>query len=487
MRENKPVEIGQKALSILVELARANGQPVSKALLFESCWPNQIVEDGNLTVQIAALRKLLGQTDDGLDWIVTVPRVGYRLIKRDAPKEVRIISPRRQTIAVLPFANLSAEPANGYFATGLAAEITSALARYKSLTVLSGTEDLANTDNRQRAASLGVNYLVEGSVMRSGEKLRIVVSLIDGVTGAVSWNQRFDADMADVFEVQDMIAATVASHVEPAISSREIEAARRKSLLNMSAYDLYLRAQQLELEGTPETMAEAFRLLQQALALDPDNARATGLMCELMIASVAAGMPSLSGDDRTLGEHCARRCIELADCDARDMARAASALLHITRDLPGTLAIAERAYKLNPNDWEVANVAATVQLHGGDLDVAFERYSRAVQLGPTHAVQRFSLTGLAHLMILRGQYDKAIAYASEALAVSSGFSITFWMLIAANAHLGRMDVAHHWLGVLQEKWPGVNLAMIREGQPRFMLERIEPVLAGLRLAEMKKK
>ena len=482
-REGKPIGIGQRALAVLWELAKAGGEPVSKSRLLEACWPNMTIEEGNLTVQIAALRKVLGQTDEGLDWIVTVPRVGYRLPKKEVPKPIATrVQSKSRSIAVLPFRNLSADQNNDYFAASLAAEITGALARYKSLSV-----HLADStgDGAPHALELGLSYLVKGSTMRSGDKLRVVVNLIEGSSNEVVWNHRFDATMADIFAVQDTIAATVAARVEPAISDQEFERLRRTSPVNLSAYDLYLKALHLHSRGHYAAQKEAFGLLQQALQLDPDNVLSISLTCGVLAHSIAMGGAILTADHLRLAEHYARRSIELADGNARIMARAALALQGCN-EYHTALAIAETAYSLNPNDWLVAAIEAIVKLHCGDLDLAIERFTLANRQGPAGSASRFALTGLAHAMILRGRYQEAIGWADKSMAASSGFAATYWMLIAANAHLGRLDIARKWLGLLLEKWPGVTVATIRAGQPSFNPERIEPILEGLAKADLPK-
>jgi TolB-like protein/DNA-binding winged helix-turn-helix (wHTH) protein len=482
-RDGKPIEIGQKALSILWELAKADGRSVSKSKLLETCWPKQIVEESNLSVQIAALRKALGQTDQGLDWIVTVPRVGYRLPRNDAtPEPAGEGVLRKRMIAIFPFRNLSGNSAHDYVASGLTADVTNALARYKSLTVFPTVAD--ESPAKVRAEKLNVSHLVEGAVMISGDKLRIVVSLIDGAEGAVVWNQRFDANMADIFAVQDTIAATVAAHVEPAISEQEVEQVRRKVKPSSTVNDLYLRAQHLLNDSREDTIREAYRLLQQAMAQDPRDARLAGAMCEVFTNAYGTGLFVLTEDDRRWGEYYARLSIALSEGDGHAMSLGATALLHMSDDDMGALAAAETAYQSNPNDYQVANIAGTVHLLCGDLDVAVARYSLAISQGPADFHSRFARTGLAHALIIRGEFQKAVEVASDSLAASNGFAATYWMLIAANAHLGRMEAAKRFLGMLLERWPNSTLKLVRAGQPRFKPERVDPILEGLAKAGM---
>jgi adenylate cyclase len=223
-------------------------------------------------------------------------------------------------------------------------------------------------------------------------------------------------------------------------------------------------------------------LLTQALQHDANDVLATGQMCNLLNFTVSQGMKSLTDDDRKWGEHYARRTIELAGDDARNLVQGASGLLHMSKDAEGALAAAESAYALNPNDWQVAAMSATVHMLCGDLDKAVARYSLAVRHGATGVASRYSLTGLAHAMIILGEYEKANEWANGSMTASNSFPATYWMLTAANARLGRMETAGMWLAALLAKWPGATIASIRAGQPKFKPERVEPILEGLAMA-----
>lgn len=228
-REGRPMAIGQKGALLLAALAAAGGKAVSKAALMECGWPGLAVEEGNLTVQIAALRKALGQRSDGSEWIVTIPRLGYRLALESA---VAADDPHPPAVAVLPFVNLGAGAEQDYFADGVAAEIITALARFRSFSVVSRSSSFAykgrTVDIRQAASELGVRYLLEGSVRRDGERIRLDVQLIDGVTAGHLWAERFEDVIGHIFDFQDLITERVASTVEPSIEIAEMQRSRRE-------------------------------------------------------------------------------------------------------------------------------------------------------------------------------------------------------------------------------------------------------------------
>ena len=245
-RDGEFVSVGQRGIALLSALLRADGKPVSKAELMEQVWPGMIVEEGNLTVQIAALRKLLGTSPGGHDWITTVPRIGYRLLRMEAPMAVKAEPAVLPSLAALPFQNLSGDPEQEYFADGVVEDIITALSRFKSFAVIARNSSFIykgrSVDVRQVASELGVRYVLEGSVRRAGERLRISAQLIDGSTGAQLWAQNFDGERGEVFDFQERITESVASVAEPQIQKAELEHARTGRKGIVAAYDLFLQA-----------------------------------------------------------------------------------------------------------------------------------------------------------------------------------------------------------------------------------------------------
>jgi TolB-like protein len=195
-REGRAVALGQRALALLEALAAAEG-PVDKAALIEAAWPGTIVEEGNLTVQIAALRKALGTRPDGSEWIVTVPRVGYRLVRTGATERTTshpvMVLP---ALAVLPFRNLGGDSSQDYFAEGLVEDIIAALSRFRSFAVIARSASAVYKDRpvsaREAATELGVRYILEGSVRKAGEQVRVTAQLVEGETARQMWSERFE-------------------------------------------------------------------------------------------------------------------------------------------------------------------------------------------------------------------------------------------------------------------------------------------------------
>jgi TolB-like protein len=483
-RDGVPVPLGQKALTILAALAASPGRTVTKEDLLARAWPGAIVEEGNLTVQVATLRKALGDGSAGHDWIVTVPRVGYRLA---APlPEVPAAAPAVPRLAVLPFADLGGDPDRAWFADGVVADIIAALSRFRSFAVVAYSTSLAYkgraADARQVAAELGVRYLLEGTVRRAGDRLRIGAQLVDGEAGAQLWAETLEGALADVFDFQDRITAAVATVAEPRIHAAEIARSRRERPNSVATYDLALRALAAILAETETGNAEAYALALEGLGREPDDPQLLTLASWALEHRIAMGWLPFGPDDRARCGAFARAALARAGDDATLLARCGVSLLQGAREYDWGMALLRAAVEANPNNVNVLIQAGVGHLHCGDLDAAVSLAHRADLLRAGDLGAHFPLCLLAHVAILRGRHEEALDLAGQALARNPNFDPTLWMLVAASAHLGRMDTARHYLAMLRKLIPGVTVARIRAGQPARDPARIEPVLAGLRLA-----
>ena len=271
-RGTEPVALSQRAVALLRSLIDRAGAPVSKNALIEAAWPGLVVEDSNLTVQIAALRRALGEVPGGESWIATLPRRGYRFAGPPVTKSedrvpatpmvdaatqpapmMALALPDKPSIAVLPFENLSGDPEQGYFADGMVEEITTALSRIHWLFVIARNSSFTykgrTVDIKQVGRELGVLYVLEGSVRKAGSRVRITAQLLDATIGAHIWADRFDGALEDIFELQDNVAWTVAGIIEPTLEAAEHRRSTQRPTDDLTAYDLYLRARALTLSG----------------------------------------------------------------------------------------------------------------------------------------------------------------------------------------------------------------------------------------------
>lgn len=488
-RGSETMQIGNRAALLLQCLAEAGGSTVSKDRLMNAAWPGMAVEEGNLTVQIAGLRKQLGQDAEGRDWIITVPREGYRLLAvseaadRPAPHPIKL-----PVLAVLPFRNLSHDADADYFAEGVVADIITALSRFRSFRVVSRNTVFArrshDADIRQAAADLGADYLVEGDIRRAGDRLRISVRLVPGDDGLTLWAERFDGTLEDVFAFQDQITEAVASRLRPAVEREEATRSLRDRPKSFAAYDVYLRALWLIGEESAGANAEAHALLQQALELEPDNPDILAQAVWALEHRNTMGWPPIGNDDTDRCLDYARRALENCAGDPRIMAPCGMALVQTGKDYVGGMQVIEAAAAANPNDLYVLCVLGVSTMHCGDLDEAQMHLERALRLAPQDPDRRFAMTGISHIALMRGEHERALYWAGRSLSVNTHFDATYWMLIAANAYLGRMDDARIYLDRLRAMAPGVSLARIKAGQPDKYPERIGVVLEGMRLAGM---
>jgi TolB-like protein/Flp pilus assembly protein TadD len=487
-RDGELIAIGQKGALLLEALVASPGQVRTKTELMDAAWPGTTVEESNLSVQIGSLRKLLGPSPAGGEWIATIPRVGYRFVGQPEAtiKPGLPFEPVIPSLAVLPFQNLSDDTEQDYFTDGIVEEIITSLSRFKSFAVISRNSSFVYkgkaVDVRQVAQELGVRYVLEGGLRRSGERLRITAQLIEATSGAHLWADRFDGAVEDVFDVQDKITESVVGVIEPQIRQAEIERSRRKRPENLDAYDLYLRALSKLYTMRPEDNAKVYAQMMQAIALEPDYAPFLTNAVWALQFRMNMGWPPLTGDDRTACLDLVSRALANAQGDAPVLAQCGIALVMIGQDYERGLQIIANAVEANPNNQYILITAAVAKLHCGDLEESLAHSRRAILMSPGDPLAQWPMTAIAAAHMALGNYEEALKAAERSLAVNPTYDATYWMLIAANAQLGRMDEARRWLAKFRALAPGVTVASIRKGQPDKDPTRVAAILEGLRLA-----
>jgi TolB-like protein len=454
----------------------------------EAGWPGLIVEEGNLTVQIAALRKALGPREDGQDWIITVPRVGYRLLRggRETTSGNDGSSSILPSLAVLPFQNLSEDPGQEYFADGVVEDIITALSRFRSFTVVARNSSFVYkgraVDVRDVATQLGVRYVLEGSVRRIGGRLRVTAQLVDGTTGGHLWAKNFDAAVEEIFDVQDKITEQVAGTVQPKIQRAEIERARRKRPDHLDAYDLYLQSIPKQRLQHISGNAELCEILLKAVELDPHFGPALADLSLALNMRVSMGWQPFTHDDGARAVEFARRAILDADGNANVLATAAIVLMHSAKDYDQAVQVGRTALDTNPSDMMVIICAAIIELHCGDVERSLALSHAAIELSPTDPGAHWALTAISHAHMALGNFQEAIQWAERSHIINAEDDPTFWMLIAGHAQLGQMDRARNWLARFLVMHPGMTVSRIRAGQPDKFPDRMAAILEGLRLA-----
>jgi TolB-like protein len=461
LRDGKVVAIGNRALHLLEAMLDAEGVVVTKAEMMSRVWPGMIVEDGNITVQIAALRKELGPRSDGQEWIVTVPRVGYRF----AGDPLRTLGGTageggRPALAVLPFINLSGSSAHDYFGDGIVEDLITALSRFKSFAVVSRNSSFVYkskaVDVREVAQALGVRYLLEGSVRLGGERVRVTVQLVDALAGTHLWAANFDGELGGIFEFQDRVTESVVGLVEPQIRRAEIERARRKWPENPKAYDLFLRALPHFYSNDPAGYVTALADLERAIALEPDYSVALAYASWSLARRVTVSLQALSPPEAAHGLALARAALRYGEDDPVVLAICGHSLICAGMPAEG-LATVRRGLKANPHNLMVLVQGGTCNMLVGDLDEAKTCYRRICDLSPGAPEAFEALGGVGFSLFLEGSYESALEYLDQSRAYLVEWPPVYWMTVAAYAHLGRMAEARATLTHLLEFAPQTTL------------------------------
>lgn len=478
-----PVALGSRATDLLCELARCAGELVSKDDLIARVWPQTIVEENNLQVQISAVRRALAADPQGPQWLQTVAGRGYRFVAPVKPAGPVAQSPQAQhgdvatatpplpdkpAIAVLPFANLSGDPQQQYFADGIAEDIITALSRFSELFVIARNSSFAFRDRagdlRQVARELGIRYVLEGSVRRAGGRLRITGQLVDADTRRQLWADRFDGELQDVFALQDQVTERVIGALLPTLQRAEIERARRKPPASLDAYDYLLRALPLVIANAAAPAAQAVQLLDRALQLNPDYGYAHALVSMAHAQIFRATTGPERGEIRAKGIAHARRALEVAGDDSVALAYAGFILLMTAQDVQGARAALERAVALNPNSATTLSYRALVLAMSGDHEAAITDAMQALRLSPLDPACYQPQMAVVIARIGQGDYDEAVRWAHKAIEGAPP----------------RYPMGHAWL-IVAECARG-NVAQARRQARR--LAEILPDGSGARLASL---
>jgi TolB-like protein/Tfp pilus assembly protein PilF len=445
----EPTLLGQRAIALLRLLLDRAASPVSKDALIEAAWPGLAVEDSNLTVQIAALRRVLDQ-DGRAAWIETLPRRGYRYIgpsvtrtddgASEAQQAPALPVPEKPSIAVRPFEH-SGDAA--WFADGMAADIITGLSRIKWLFVIARNSSFVfrgrAADVKQVGRDLGVRYVLEGSVRRSDSRVRINVQLVDSTSGTHIWAERYDRTLSDVFALQDEIALAVVGAIEPSLRRAEVERVKRKRPDSLDAYELVLRAQPDVDSGMPDRSAAALPLLMRALALDPAYALAHGLAA--MAYHNRFLRAGLKEQDRTESVRHARLALEYGRDDALALTFAGFSLGMDAHDRAAAFAAFDTALTLSPSTALGFILGSVVYSWAAEAEPAIAWGERALRLSPfdSWSFAAFGSQALGHFLLERP--DEAAKAAYRAVQSNPGHSINYVILIGPLVTLCRFDEA----------------------------------------------
>jgi adenylate cyclase len=388
--------------------------------------------------------------------------------------------PDKPSIAVLPFANMSGDPEQEYFADGMVEEIITALSRIRWLFVIARNSSFTYKgqaiDVKQIGRELGVRYVLEGSVRKGGNRVRITGQLIDAATGTHLWADRFDGLIEDVFELQDKVASSVAGVIEPALQAAETARSAGRPTTDLTAYDLYLRGYATYLSSARQA-PEALHLMEQAIARDPHYGPALALAAVCCQRLLFDDRSEDREPDRLKGADFARRALEVAGDDPAILANAALALAYFGEDIGAMMALVDRALALNPNYARGWHISGVLRLWAGQPDIAIEHLEAALRLSPRARVgETFALIGRAHFFARR--YDEAVPELLLAIQDDPSFPQPYRTLAACYAHIGRLDDAR----AIVERLRAITSVVIPDASFLRTAELRELYLSGLRLA-----
>jgi TolB-like protein len=379
-----PLAMGSRALAILGVPVERPGELVSRAEIMAAVWPGTAVEDSNLNVQITALRRVLDEGRTERSSIQTIPGRGYRFtapVMRVAaevatvPPSDGLPLPDKPSLAVMPFQNMSGDPEQEYFADGIVEEIITALSRIRWLFVIARNSSFTYkgqaVDVKRVGRELGVRYVLEGAVRKAGGRVRISAQLIDALSGTHLWADRFEGSLADIFELQDNVAASVAGVIEPALQAAETARLADRPTNDLTAYDLYLRAYEMYFSSALQ-IPEALRLLERAIERDPRYGPALAWTAVCCLRLEADGSSIDSAFDSRKSVDFARRALQVAGNDAGTLANAALALAYFSEDIGAMMALVDRALVLNPSFARGWYISAILRLFAGQFDQTIE-------------------------------------------------------------------------------------------------------------------
>jgi adenylate cyclase len=391
--------------------------------------------------------------------------------------------PDKPSIAVLPFDNMSGDPEQEYFADGMVEEITTALSRFKWLFVIARNSSFTfkgkNVDVKEVGRKLGVRYVLEGSVRKASEKVRITGQLIDASTGAHIWADRFERDLTDIFTLQDEVTAAVVSAIQPKLLQTEIAMAVRRRPENLTAYDFYLRAVQQLYLSTRESLTEAIRLAHRALELDPRFGLVAALAGVLHTNNVVLGYADDPQFDRQEAIRLMRLAFSLDDGDPDTLAWAALTSTWMVGDRESDIEMADRAVALNPNSYVAWICRGWVHRNAGLPEEAIRSFERAIRASPVDPLLYRLFTGMGMALIELRRFEEAIVAGKKALRQNSSFPAVNLVLASAFAHLGRDAEAREAAARVLELDPAFTISarMDRRRQAHAKLE-----IEGLRKA-----
>jgi TolB-like protein len=403
------------------------------------------------------------------------------------PARLALALPDKPSVAVLPFTNMSGDPEQDYFADGMVDDIITALSHFKALFVIARNSSFTYSgravDVKQVGRELGVRYVLEGSVRKAANRVRITGQLIDTATGAHLWAERIDGGLGDIFDLQDQVTESIVGAIAPAMEKAEIERAKRKATESLDAYDRYLRGlARLYQFASRQALDEALRLFNNAIDLDPEFASAYGRAAFCYAHAKTNGWTSNTANEIAEVMRLAQRAVELGKDDAIALAASGWAFAYVVRDLGAGAALIDRALALNTNLAEAWFCGGWVKTWLGEPKLAIERFARAMRLSPLGPWVTPMQSGTAHAHFMLGHYDEASSWAAAALQDNPDFSSALRIAAMSNAMAGRPEQARKAVARLRQLNPALRVSTYKDVSGPWRAEGLSRLEEGLRRA-----
>ena len=481
-RGGEPVSVGPQAFDLLLHLIQNHAHVVSKDELVEAIWGGRIVSESTITTLINAARAAIGDSGQEQRFIRTLPKKGFRFVgevtETNATAKVDVALtpiyrtlalPEKPSIAVLAFVNMSDDAAQDYFADGVVEDIIAALSRISWLFVIARNSSFTykgrNADVKEIGRELGVRYVLEGSLRKAGNRVRISGQLVDAQTGGHLWADRYEGALDNIFELQDEITEGIVGAIARQLENAEIERAARKPTESLDAYDHYLRGMCGFHIGGREGVDNALSYFRRAITLDRDYAAAYGMAAFCLYSQGLNNWmadPAIGVEE---GISLARRAVALGKTEYMALARGGYALAQFTRDPDTGIEYLDSALKLNSNFAVAWYLSGLLRVFRGDADDAIKRFEHAMRLSPFDPELFRMQTGVALAHLTARRFDDAYLWAAKASRNAPTLVLPGIAVAVAQELCGRAQEAKSTM---------TQVRQLNEGLSRARLERWLP-------------
>ncbi len=489
-RGTELIALEPQVFDLLEYLIRNRARVVSSHDLITAVWNGRIVSESTLSSRITAVRHAVGDSGEQQRLIRTVVRKGFRFVgdvreEKGPGAESAVVQagtewaeparlhaaralplPDKPSIAVLPFANMSGDPEQEYFVDGVIEDITIALSQFRWLFVIARSSSFTYkgraVDVKHVGRELGVRYVLEGSVRKAANRVRITAQLIDTATGAHLWANRFDGGLEDIFDLQDQVTASVVGAIGPKLEQAEIERAKRKSTDSLDAYDYYLRGMGSLYQWTKDGISEALRLFHKAFQIDPEFASAYGMAAYCYVQRKSYGWFTDRRQEIAEAARLARRAAELGQDDALALSKAAHVLASVVGDVDSGVACIDQALLLNPNLATGWYVSGWIRIFLGEPEAAIKLLARAMRLSPFDPLIFKVHAAIAYAHFFAGRYDEASAWAEKAVRAGPNYLTAVRGAAASHALAGRLGEAQKLIAHMRKLAPALRISNLKD-------------------------